>query len=894
MAPDRPTETPPPPGPPAVPSRETSHNATDATFRPNTATPNATDSDLFGSDEFWDVPPAARQTGFRADPRPASGDMTVPPRDLADLWGDDWDDAIGPGHTLKGPDAVRARGTTLRNLSKASTDPQAAPHADGYDLLTTLGEGGVGIVYQAHQQSIDRRIALKMIKPDLARDADECGKFVSEALVTGALDHPNIVPIHDLGRTTDGQPFYVMRLVRGTPWNEALPELSLAENLRILLAVCDAVSFAHSKGVIHRDLKPANVMLGEFGEVQVMDWGLGAAVTADGKAPQLTQSAAAGGTPAYMAPEMVTGDDGPVGVHSDVYLLGAILYEILTGQPPHGGERVLECLDNARENRIQPTDVQNVLLDIALEAMATAPADRYASVRAFKQAILDYQTNAESIRLCDQAADELAKAEHSGEYEDYAQALFGYRQALQLWPGNEAARTAQHIAQFLYGRRAFERGDYDLAASVLNPERATHADLLKQIHAAQRARASARRRLRRFRLAAYALTAAVITILTVAAISIAAARRHEEHAKNAALAAKEEAVHARDLAERARAAEAEQRSAADAARLRAEAEEKRALQALADLKAATTALVAAQSEEERARAQANAAELVTSRTRDELAKTGMLLDNSWWAFDAAAAHARQLAAAVTLGVPAERTIALAPNVALDLVLIPPGEFVMGSPPKETLRAADEYLHRVALTAPFYMARYELTRSQWEALTGTPPPPGEAVTNDPRAPVTGISYERIVREVLPALQRFAPAGWHFALPTEAQWEYACRAGTPTAYADGDGEAALTDIGWYLGNSSHHLHPVGAKPANAFGLYDMHGNAGEICVDEHDPAFYLDSPTDDPVHNGPGERPVVRGGSILNTAQHCRSAYRSYVYAKNRYDFLGIRLVLVQDR
>lgn len=804
--------------------------------------------------------------------RPASDEARATVR-ITDVWGQDFS-GLTPGMTLKGPDKLRSPPSVAALGGHRSARPPVA--IQGYDVRGVLGEGGVGVVYEAVQKSIDRRIAVKMIKPEIAANPQERDKFLTEALVTGALDHPNIVPIHDLGATPTGQPFYVMKLVHGTPWSQRLPEQSLAENLRILLDVCDAVSFAHAKGVIHRDLKPENVMLGQFGEVQLMDWGLGASVVDDGRLAPLTESRAAGGTPAYMAPEMVTGEDGPVGIHSDVYLLGAILYEIVTGYPPHDGQRILECLENARNNVIRPTDRTGVLIDIARGAMRTDPADRYPSVQAFKDALLEYQAHAESINLAQRSAEVLRTACDHGDYEAFSQAVFGYREALKVWEGNEEAHAGLVAARAEYARCALARGDLDLAASLLDPGCPTHRTLATEIVAAQRRRAAAQRRLRWFRAAAIGLTASIIVVLAVASVSIAAAMRRESAAKDAAIAAHE--------------AEARQRQVAEAATVEAQAQEARAVQALADLEQAVQAMVAARSQEERAIAQARAAELVAMETRDELAKTGMLLDNSWWVFDAETARQWQLAAA-TADRPVERTIRLGDGVPLELVLIPAGEFAMGSPPPEEQRAADEYLHRVRISRPFYLGRFELTEAQWQAVTGQPPRSAVGRDLDPALPATGMSYEQVAGELLPALQPYAPPGYVFRLPTEAEWEYACRAGTPTAYATGDDPAALDAAGWFLFNSERKIQPVGGKQPNAFGLYDLHGNVSEMCADLHEVGYYLESPTDDPWREGEGERRVVRGGSVFNTPEHCRAAYRSFVYTKNRYEFLGLRLALV---
>ena len=197
----------------------------------------------------------------------------------------------------------------------------------------------------------------------------------------------------------------------------------MEENLSILLKVCDAVGFAHKKGVVHRDLKPENVMLGEFGEVLVMDWGLALATDAFRCPDSITQSSSMGGTPAYMSPEMATGPIEDINELSDVYLLGAILFEVLTGKPPHFGKDPMDCLYAAGANRIQPTTESGELIEIAMKAMATEPMDRFASVREFRDAILHYRSHAESIVLSDRAAAQLRSAQESGDYQEYASAV---------------------------------------------------------------------------------------------------------------------------------------------------------------------------------------------------------------------------------------------------------------------------------------------------------------------------------------------------------------------------------------------------------------------------------------------------------------------------------------
>jgi serine/threonine-protein kinase len=205
-----------------------------------------------------------------------------------------------------------------------------------YAVHELLGRGGMGAVYRATDQFLHRDVALKVLTAALDDDAI-ARRLEREARVLAALEHPGIVAIHDAGMLADGRPFYVMRLVRGRRLDEQARLETLGERLRKFLAVCDAVSFAHSRGVIHRDLKPANVMVGEFGEVLVLDWGVAKlADVSENAAPPLvgggdpvdTADGVAVGTPGFMAPEQSVGSV-PVDARADVYGLGAILRELV-------------------------------------------------------------------------------------------------------------------------------------------------------------------------------------------------------------------------------------------------------------------------------------------------------------------------------------------------------------------------------------------------------------------------------------------------------------------------------------------------------------------------------------------------------------------------------------
>lgn len=422
---------------------------------------------------------------------------------------------------------------------------QAAVAGADYELIERLGEGGMGIVFLARQASLDRTVALKRLK---RHDDDKTSfrdKFLAEAIVTGELEHPNIVPIYDVGVDHAGTLFYSMKRVKGTPWDSVLRKKTLPENLEILMKVADAVAFAHSKNVVHRDIKPENVMLGDYGEVVLMDWGLAVMLGRH-------EVADLGGTPAYMAPEMAAGPVERIGLHSDVYLLGATLFDILAGQPPHSGKNVMQCLFAAARNEIQATEVSSELLDIARHAMATNPEDRFAHVVDFKNAIRDYQSHSESVMLSARADEFLAQGKAKNDYEAFSRAIFGFQEALRLWPGNSRAEVGAEEATVAYARCALSKGDFDLGLSLLDPAKATHADLRELLRVAQSEREARKHRLKLAKRIGVALAAVLFLVVTGAYVLIRAEAERARLAEGKAIDEKQEADRQRTNADKQR------------------------------------------------------------------------------------------------------------------------------------------------------------------------------------------------------------------------------------------------------------------------------------------------------------------------------------------------------
>jgi WD40 repeat protein/serine/threonine protein kinase len=312
--------------------------------------------------------------------------------------------------------------------SAAQNDPEAtcsyfyrSPSAGSrFSILRPHARGGLGQVSVALDAELNREVALKELRPELADDPDSRARFLLEAEITGRLEHPGVVPVYGLGCDAGGHPFYAMRFVKGQSLKEAIAQFHQAEaddaahhdprrwnlELRQLLnqfvAVCNVMAYAHSRGVIHRDLKPANILLGPYGETLVVDWGLAKVISRceaaahsgvaeatlqPGSDSSETLPGTALGTPAYMSPEQAEGRLDQVGPLSDVYNLGATLYCLLAGQPPVDETDVAEVLFKVRNGAIVPPQQRNQRVPAALDAicrraMSVNPADRYPTPRA--------------------------------------------------------------------------------------------------------------------------------------------------------------------------------------------------------------------------------------------------------------------------------------------------------------------------------------------------------------------------------------------------------------------------------------------------------------------------------------------------------------------------------
>jgi formylglycine-generating enzyme required for sulfatase activity/serine/threonine protein kinase len=786
-------------------------------------------------------------------------------------------------------------------LSIAGADPKDLEPLNRrpYVVKDELARGGMGAILAVHDPRLRRDLAMKVSLSQLAgsdgagpASAAGLARFVEEAQITAQLDHPGIVPVHDLGVDAEGRIYFTMKLVQGCDLGEVLRRAHAGEGgwtrtrvLGILRQVCEAMAYAHDKGVVHRDLKPANVMVGEYGEVYVMDWGvarIGAAgesalppVTTERRAGArdgaedsalLTRAGTIVGTPHAMPPEQARGE--PVGPAADVYAVGAMIYRLLAGCRPYEeeGEAAATPVVLARILRGPPRPLRELapdapagLVAIVERAMAPRPEERYASMRALADDLRAYLEG------------RVVRAHRTGVLVELQKWIARNR----LAAAGLAATLVSIVAGLLWSLR-------------LQAENRRETDLASDYYRARVVSESADE-----------LWPAVPA--TIPAI--------EDWLRRA------EALLARRAEHRERLRRSEVRAGADPGEL----ERQRALLAYLDALDGGAAGSGGACAAVRAR-------LEFARTIEEKSRTGPDVAARW---SEAAASIRagdtcpfysgfELAPQLGLvplgpdphsglwefahletGEPAHRDgeggLVLRPETGLVFVLLPDGTFTMGASTREDQPNFDprslqnEWPAREVTLAPFFLSKYEMTQAQWERCAGRNPsrwPAGTDRRLTPLNPVEQVSFD----DCAALLARLG-----LVLPTEARWEYACRAGSETPFACDEADLGLfanvsdqsyravfieaPDVEPFADGFAYHA-PVGSLEPNEFGLHDMHGNVVEWTLD-HYGGYALPRRAGDGLNLGP-ERPgqlwwspdyrVVRGGGFEFPARDARSSHR----------------------
>ena len=410
-------------------------------------------------------------------------------------------------------------GATMRadEVAQVARQDLLFKEQEGGDLTVknVLGQGGMGVVWLADQHSIGREVAVKTVRDDRMSELAR-SELLREAWITGRLEHPNIIPVHALSER-EGRPLFVMKRVEGTAWLDAihdprkLPghfagEDVLEAHLEIFEQVCHAVHFAHSRDILHRDIKPENVMLGAFGEVYLVDWGIAIAmcdIPGASGIPTLSHLSSPAGTPCFMAPEMAGVELQNFGPPTDVYLLGATLHYLLTKRGRHEGNSLFAVMLAAYQS--DPfdygDDVPPMLAAICNTATQKDPALRYASAEELRRAIVEFRRHRDSVRVTRGALarlrdlEGLAALSEPGEmmvqaYSLYGECRFGFEQALGIWHANPQAIAGLESARAAMVKLELSQNNASAARSMLTEMSAPAPKLSERVLALERSQAA--------------------------------------------------------------------------------------------------------------------------------------------------------------------------------------------------------------------------------------------------------------------------------------------------------------------------------------------------------------------------------------------------------------------
>lgn len=312
------------------------------------------------------------------------------------------------------------------SLSSSRPDLRPIP---GYEILGIVGRGGMGVVYKARQQTLNRLVAIKMLLPNAVGSPSELLRFRTEVEATAALHHPNIVRVHDFSEC-DGQPYFTMELIEGDSLEQRLANSPLPSRTaaRYLAAVARAIHHAHQHGILHRDLKPSNILIDAGDQPHVTDFGIAKRLSHDAGP---TQTGSILGTPSYMAPEQASGNKN-LSAATDVYGLGALLYAVLTGRPPFVGETLTDTLLQVLEREPVPPKLLNPNVDrdletICLKCLEKNPGNRYVSAEALaadlERFLAGDSITARSVNLFDRLARAFGRSAHDVEFHSWGTLL---------------------------------------------------------------------------------------------------------------------------------------------------------------------------------------------------------------------------------------------------------------------------------------------------------------------------------------------------------------------------------------------------------------------------------------------------------------------------------------
>ena len=769
----------------------------------------------------------------------------------------------------------------------------------------------------------------KYIKPELANEQTHQALFHLEGEVTGALEHPSIVPVYGLNKDSRDRLYYAMRYIPGRKLTRVIQEyhrisysekeskreafMSLLQNFH---ACCLAIEYAHIKGVLHCDIKPDNIMVGDFGEVFVVDWGLTVVqnkntetqspdpqmTTEEGQIPTFRPSESAarglhinqggsrhsvGGTPAYMAPEQLQAsklkDIALIGPPSDIYGLGATLYHITTGKAPHLPiKQPRETLDDF-DGRIMagkfptPIEMNNTipiyLNAIVMRAMALNPQDRYTSARDLAEDVKWFMANnpvtAYETPLHEKQKSEAVTNELMFKYEAQEISLPNptlIDKNLKRLQEISSIRNNKEVQEILsirdnpkeYNPKDLPRTMYSLMNSDLPMDRPVDYKYKKASHKASNF--------------LYYVSILITFFVFVFLLLVSSTTRNGPTPGTAYPTEPIKAIKIEPAIDTTSTYTDPGSKVADGAESGGSSWTLTGAGFIGITVAILFLGVCFKLWKNHLKAK------LVDQGKDESVVVPDVDDLSPKSISPKSISPESISLK-SIFEPVKVNNSKLPDtkIIIEMALVPAGKFKMGSPASEKGRSDGETQHEVTLTKPFYMGKYEVTQEQWESVMGKNPSRQKGA----KLPVTNVSWEDC-QAFIKKLNDKTKGGYR--LPTEAEWEFACRAGTSTAYSFGtkirlkDSNCADLKIGKPL--------PVGSFKPNTYGLYDMHGNVWEWCEDWF--GDYSTGTVTDPIGPVVGQVRVLRGGSFNFNASYARSSSRNYFTPSYRNFNNGFRL------
>ena len=712
-----------------------------------------------------------------------------------------------------------------------------------YEILGRIGKGGMATVYLARHIHLNTRVAIKVLNEEYSENESIRERFLNEARLLNTLKHPNIVEQKEFFQE-NGHFVLTMEYVEGRSLDEMIGQdigaITWEKAIPLFMQILDGIGFAHKKGIIHRDIKPANILVSKSGKVKIADLGIAKVAGSKG----LTKTGAKIGTIFYMSPEQVQGKEADF--RSDIYSLGITLYETLAGKLPFGDS------ENTSEFEIMGKIVNGNLPD---------PRTFYPHIPQWAVAAITKATAVnpnERFQSC----------------QEFAAYLTGNAEKLDMQTGFWSGQVAELGSMQLLKQSA---SPFDSSNSNTPVPPTSGADVCPECNATLEKS-----------MVFCGECGADLTVRCPACSE--KIRWNRKFCPKCGVNIKEKEIAQKlDLEGKL----SEQRRRKEESERYQKAQKVKEQQKQAEEKKKTEQRDKKWKKEKRERKKRETAR-IEERDKIEVRREEIRLENlkadmenklkrkQWWKkhWLYIAVPFFILLVAIPFAFP--QHIPMFPSE-MEFISIPSGDFQMGSPSSEHNRFSNESRHSVSVRS-FDLMSTEVTQGMWEEVMGSNP---SHFTGDSNRPVENVSWNDC-QDFIDKLNDLDP-NHTYRLPTEAEWEYACRAGTSDAYYWGNSssESTMSSYCWYTVNSNSSTHPVGTKTPNSWGLYDMSGNVWEWCQDVYT-SDYSDCPTNGRAYSGQGSYRVCRGGCWYSFARYCRSANRYNGSPGYRICGLGLRL------